>query len=160
MRAFGMTRAQWYLLTHLYYYDGLTQQELADGMDLTKSAAAKLIRKLEQKKWVKREDDSRDGRVQRVYLIEDLKPMVKTLAELATAVLETPLSQLSREEMSQLTRLLRKVETLLDHAPQAGAQLVHARARMHKALKGSHLEPASPHQAGEGTRASRGSKRK
>ncbi len=121
MRSVGLTRAQWYLLTHAYYYDGLTQQELADTMDLTKSSAAKLIKKLEQKGWILRKTDNNDARVFRVYLIASIRPLIEALAQVARNALELPLSLLSKADMTQLTRLLRTIETTLDDPPARSA---------------------------------------
>lgn len=136
MRSVGLTRAQWYLMTHVYYFEGLTQQELADRMDLTKSSAAKLIRKLEAKRWVQREDDKSDGRIQRVYLLPAIRPLIQALSHLARDALRAPLSPLNETEMKQLTKLLRKLD--VDPAEledKFASTLAESKAKVDKVLK-------------------------
>ena len=46
MAAHGLTRSQWWLLANLQYNDGANQQELAELMEMGKSAVGKLIDQL------------------------------------------------------------------------------------------------------------------
>ena len=136
MRSLGLTRAQWYLLTHVYYFEGLTQQELADRMDLTKSSAAKLIRKLEAKHWVQREDDKSDGRLQRVFLLPAVKPLIQALSHLARDALSAPLSALDEGELKTLTKLLQKLDADTSKVrSKAASTLAESKAEVEKLLK-------------------------
>ena len=73
VRDMDLTRSQWWLLTHLYRQDGLTQTELAELMEIEKPSLGRLLDRLELKSWIRREADPADRRVKRVYLTGDVE---------------------------------------------------------------------------------------
>ncbi|HPE31662.1 MAG TPA: MarR family transcriptional regulator, partial [Parvularculaceae bacterium] len=50
----GLTRAQWFVLAHLYRNDGRTQRALADELDMEPAPLGRLIDRLEESGWVRR----------------------------------------------------------------------------------------------------------
>jgi DNA-binding MarR family transcriptional regulator len=65
IRKLGLTRAQWWVLTHLYRSNGVTQTELAETLEIEKPTLGRLLDRLEAKGWVRREHDASDRRVWR-----------------------------------------------------------------------------------------------
>ena len=116
MRQIDLTRAQWYLLNYVHLYDGLSQQELADLVDLGKSNVAKQIRSLEQKGWVKRGPHEQDGRSFRVYMIKKMKPTIKKLNSVAELSLQGVLDHLNKKEISALVHMLKGIDLQLESA--------------------------------------------
>lgn len=114
MRNLGLTRAQWYLLNYVYMYDGLSQQELADLIDLGKSNVAKQIHSLEQKGWVKRRPHESDGRSFRVYLMADMKKTISKLNEIASLALENLLTRFDKKDVTQFINMLRGIDLQLE----------------------------------------------
>lgn len=110
MERFGLPRSEWYLLAHLCFFDGSTQQELADAMDVTKGGMAKLVGKLEEKDMIRREGEARDGRAtKRVYLTDKGWALaLKVDAESVRTVAET-VTPLAPQQTAQLHELLRIV---------------------------------------------------
>ena len=49
MASIGLTRSQWWLLTYLYFKDGIKQSELAILMDMEKAPLSRLIDRMELK---------------------------------------------------------------------------------------------------------------
>ena len=43
----GLTRSQWWVLTHLYRNEGVTQTELADVLELERPSLGRLLDRLE-----------------------------------------------------------------------------------------------------------------
>ena len=69
-KSIGLTRSQWWVLPQLYRRDGLNQSELADILEIEKPTLGRLIDRLEDKGWLRREADPADRRSKRVYLTE------------------------------------------------------------------------------------------
>lgn len=114
MRLVGLTRAQWYLLNYVYMYDGLSQQELADLIDLGKSNVAQQIHSLADKGWVRRGPHERDGRSFRVFMTDKMKPAVRKLNQLASLILKESVGKLSEKELKQLILVLKGIDLHLE----------------------------------------------
>lgn len=114
MRKIGLTRAQWYILNFVFLYEGATQQELADMLDLGKSAVAKQIATLQEKGWLYKGIHESDSRSFRVYLTEGMRPVVVKLNKLAESILSPFLDRLSSDEASTLIHLLRTIDLHLE----------------------------------------------
>ena len=63
MASIGLTRSQWWLLTYLYFKDGINQSELATLMDMEKAPLSRLLDRMELKGWVERKSESKDRRI-------------------------------------------------------------------------------------------------
>lgn len=107
VRDMDLTRAQWWLLTHLYRQEGLTQTELADLMEIEKPSLGRLLDRLEAKSWIRREPDSVDRRIKRIYLTRDVEPMVMEMRQQAASLRADALAGLSEQQREQF------VDTLL-----------------------------------------------
>ena len=114
MRPIGLTRAQWYMLNYVYLYEGLSQQELADLIDFSKSNVAKHIRSLEKKGWVARGAHEHDGRSFRVHLTADMKPTIRKLNKLAELTLRNVLDDLPDDAIPLLIAGLKSVDRHLE----------------------------------------------
>ncbi|PHR61790.1 MAG: MarR family transcriptional regulator [Robiginitomaculum sp.] len=86
VRQIGLTRAQWFVLAHLYRTDGQTQRELADDLDMEPAPIGRLIDRLEESGWLRREADARDRRVKRVFLSAKILPHMEEMRETAKGV--------------------------------------------------------------------------
>ncbi len=132
VRDLGLTRSQWWVLTHLYRQDGLTQTELAELMEIEKPSLGRLLDRLEAKNWIKRSSDPNDRRANRVCLTVDVKPMVREMRQHALAVRTQAMKGLSDIQREQFvdTLLLMKDNLLEPDASAAnGAPRATARAR-------------------------------
>jgi DNA-binding MarR family transcriptional regulator len=109
MNRFGLTRSQWWLLSFVVYFDGSTQQQLADLMDAGKAGVTKLIDKLESKGLVKRVADAADARQKRVFLSSRVKPLAEEVEHEITKVAEASLVGFSDAEITQLNTLIMRI---------------------------------------------------
>ncbi|MEN3929710.1 MarR family transcriptional regulator [Microvirga sp. W0021] len=66
-RDFDMTRAQWIILMYVSRTPGLTQQELANILEVEAITIGRLIDKLEQRSLIERRRDPKDRRVWRLH---------------------------------------------------------------------------------------------
>jgi len=109
VRHLNLSRSEWFLLGHLRYFNGCTQQELCEVMDLTKGGMGKLVDRLEGQGLVARSFDEQDRRTRRVYLTPAAAALEVELQAHSEAVEVEALSVLSAAETEALNRLLRKV---------------------------------------------------
>src|ERR1700704_1991284 len=93
-RKFGMTRAQWAVLAHLEYAEGLKQAELAELLDLQPITLTRLVDRLCANGLIERRADPSDRRAQRLYLTAQARPLMNRLAELGESMMATVLEGL------------------------------------------------------------------
>ena len=107
IRKLGLTRAQWWVLTHLYRGNGVSQTELAETLEIEKPTLGRLLDRLEAKGWVRREHDASDRRVWRVHLTDEVEPALRTMRAIAAELRRDALSGISAAERERF------VDTLL-----------------------------------------------
>lgn len=110
----GWPRASWYMLAHIYHWNGLNQQELARLMDISKSSAARMAIELEQRGWVVREVDESDKRAWRVMLAPKMAPVLRKLSDMARICIFHSFRKVDAKQMQQIVSLLRKLEMGLE----------------------------------------------
>jgi len=86
IRALGLTRTQWWVVSSLLRMDGATQTELATYLQMERSPVAKVLEILERDGWLERRPDATDRRVKRVYCTDRIKPHLPALGKAACAV--------------------------------------------------------------------------
>ena len=107
IRKLGLTRAQWWVLTHLYRSNGVSQTELAETLEIEKPTLGRLLDRLEAKGWVRREHDATDRRVWRVHLTDEVEPALRTMRTIAAELRRDALTGISAAERERF------VDTLL-----------------------------------------------
>ena len=58
VKSLGLTRSQWWVLNHVFRNDGATQSELAEMLEVEKATLGRLLDRLAQKGWIRREADA------------------------------------------------------------------------------------------------------
>ena len=107
---YNLTRAKWLALGVLDRREGITQTELADYLDLDKSTIGRLLDRLEERGFIRREKDPDDRRILRIFIAETAHPVLSELEQVADDVRQQALSGLSKTEQTQLLTLLGKVK--------------------------------------------------
>lgn len=107
IRKLGLTRAQWWVLTHLYRSNGVSQTELAETLEIEKPTLGRLLDRLEAKGWVRRVHDASDRRVWRVHLTDEVEPALRTMRSIAADLRRDALAGISAAERERF------VDTLL-----------------------------------------------
>ena len=113
VRALGITRAQWLVLTRLHRHPGASQSELADMMEVERASAGRMIDRLEANGWVQRRAERRDRRIKRVYLTPEAERVHRRIWRVAEATVDDALADLSAQESAQLMQLLSRVKKTL-----------------------------------------------
>ena len=113
MKALGLTRMQWWVLTHLYRNDGVTQSELAQILEMDKPSLGRLLDRMESSGWLTREEDAKDRRAKRVLLTQEVGPAMKTMRAAAAETRKEALSGISKREQEQFVDTLLKLKANL-----------------------------------------------
>ena len=106
MASIGLTRSQWWLLTYLFFKDGINQSELAILMDMEKAPLSRLLDRMEKKGWVIRKNESKDRRTKNIYLSETIKPLISSMRDKAAEYRRESLSILKDKERNKLKAIL------------------------------------------------------
>lgn len=106
IRKLGLTRAQWWVLTHLYRSNGVSQTELAETLEIEKPTLGRLLDRLEAKGWVRREHDASDRRVWRVHLTDEVEPALRTMRTIAADLRRDALTGISAAERERFVNTL------------------------------------------------------
>ncbi|MCB1742172.1 MAG: MarR family transcriptional regulator [Gammaproteobacteria bacterium] len=124
VRALGLTRSQWWVLTHLYRNAGTTQSELAALLEIEKASLGRMLDRLEANGWVRRESDATDRRVRRVFLTETFGPSMRQLRSAAADLRAEALIGIDPADMERFIDVLQCMKTNLIclNADDGGAQ--------------------------------------
>lgn len=109
-RALQLTRSQWWVLNFVYAYEGATQTELADQCEVERATMGRLLDKLEEKGWVRREADAQDRRIRRVYLTGEVLDLMVTLRGIGAGVRESAMAGIDRAEQDRFVDTLLKIK--------------------------------------------------
>ncbi len=115
LRRWGLNNAQFDVLAQVGAAEGLTQQELADHLLVTKGNVAQLVARLEGRGVIERRPQ---GRTNRLYLTEGGRRLFEKAVPEHEALVDERLSALTQEEQRSLHDLLRKLDRSLDRLPE------------------------------------------
>ena len=77
----GLTPSQWKIILALSMTDGLTQKEIADRIYVDGSTLVPIIDKMEENGLVERKSDSKDRRINRIFLTKKSESTVNSIVE-------------------------------------------------------------------------------
>jgi DNA-binding MarR family transcriptional regulator len=106
----GVTLPQFDVLSNLLMHDGLTQQELAARLQVTKGNVCGLLDRLEKLGWVVRRPDEKDGRVNRLSITPAGRERVEMLRPVHDAALLDLVRNWTVEDADTLGRILAKLD--------------------------------------------------
>lgn len=112
-RNFQVTGEQFAVLVHLWRQKGPTQQELGHELAKEKTTMTRMLKGLEVQDLIRREFDSRDGRIRRIYLTSKGQETMKKLTALAGEVLTTAQMEVSPSELLTCKNVLRRIHQTL-----------------------------------------------
>lgn len=116
---YGITRAQWAVLTKVERFEGMKQTELAEQMEMQPITLTRLVDRLCDNGWIERRDDETDRRVNRLYLRKAARPLLAKLGGLRSEITETALEGISPADAQ---RLLTQLQTIKENVRNAIAE--------------------------------------
>ena len=110
LRVWGLNNAQFDVLAHVGVAEGITQQELADSLLVTKGNVTQLLSRMEERGLILRR---REGRTNRLFLTDEGRRLFAEVVPAHEALIDERLSVLSQGEQDRLHELLRKLDRAL-----------------------------------------------
>jgi DNA-binding MarR family transcriptional regulator len=105
-----LTLAQFDVMANLHYSEGITQQELASRLLVTKGNVCGLLDRLEKQGWVERRADTVDARSNRLHLTSAGKRKISSVMPAHDRCVAGLLDVLSDAEVVMFRELLQKIE--------------------------------------------------
>ena len=127
-RQFGMTRAQWQVLSRLERSEGLKQAELAEMLDLQPITLTRLVDRLCANGLIERRADPDDRRAKRLFLTEEARPLMDRLAVFGEEIMGEVLAGIDDNEVQLLlSKLGRAKENLREAIQKLSAAKIESR---------------------------------
>ena len=103
---FGLTPFHWLVLCCLWREDGLPTSSIGEKLQQVGGTLTGVLDRMEERSLVRRERDTSDRRIWRIWLTEDGKKLETVLPPLAVEVREEAMKGMSSEERELLSRLV------------------------------------------------------
>lgn len=114
-RGLQITQAQAMLLRRLSLQDGPIQNDLAWITFRDKTSLARLITKMEKKGYVRREQDSMDGRAKRVFITESGRELARAINKVLSDMSERFSRGICPNDLTVMMRTLESIQKNLDN---------------------------------------------
>ena len=108
----GLTLPQFDVLATLWHGEGITQQELAERLLVTKGNVVGLIDRVSTAGWVERRPDPEDRRANRLYLTDAGRKLLAEAWPIQVALIQKIFGTLTEGKL----RLMHELLVRLDHA--------------------------------------------
>ena len=106
-----LTIAQFEMLIILWKNEGISQQELAQRLLVTKGNVCTVICRMEKNRWVKRDSNPDDGRACRLRLTDEGRRIIDRAFPHLRERINCVMNTLSEKQLSQLSALLKDLES-------------------------------------------------
>jgi DNA-binding MarR family transcriptional regulator len=113
---FGITRAQWAVLSKVERSEGMKQSELAELLEMQPITLTRLIDKLCDNDWIERRSDASDRRVKRLYLKKAGRQLLGRMSGLKSELTANALDGITPADAH---RLLTQHETIKENVRTA-----------------------------------------
>src|SRR5579863_4267903 len=105
----GVSLSQWRVVGALVMQPGLTQKEIADKVGVEGATLVPIIDKMEKEGLLKRKPDSKDRRVNRIYLTPKADSLWNSMTECAIHIRKVSAKDISEDKLETTLDTLRKI---------------------------------------------------
>lgn len=109
LKNYDVTSEQWVILNKLWEKDGVPQKDLSALSYKDQPNTTRILDKLENKGYIRRELSSKDRRSFLVYLTDEGRILQQKLLPIAAVSLEKAMAGFSEEETEALKEMLRRI---------------------------------------------------
>jgi DNA-binding MarR family transcriptional regulator len=115
MSQFGLTQAQWQALLTVATFEGCTQKELADVLEVQPISMARLIDRMARGGWVRREPDPNDRRAHRLFLTSQCDPVLELAQAASKKIVAKAYEGISQLDQERLLAYLEHIKLNLQN---------------------------------------------
>ena len=108
LQPLGLSQAKWRTIAHLAR-GHLTQRDLAERLSIEEPTLARLLGKLEEERWIKRESSSRDRRCKTVHLQPKSSALLHEIEETAHDLRHELLETIPARDLQTCLRVLTNI---------------------------------------------------
>lgn len=126
-RHVGLTRAQWQVLAHVFWYEGLQQSELAERLDVEPITVGRIVDRMQEAGLIERRPHERDRRAWRLYPTPAAGPSLAAMTAIGAATRAEATHGLTPSDLDALQRILAAMRANLVEACSAPPQQETAR---------------------------------
>jgi MarR family transcriptional regulator for hemolysin len=105
----GLTRAQWHLIAAVARNPGVTQRTIAEALEVREITAGRLVDRLCEDGYLRREESPHDRRAYSVYLTPSAQPVLDKLDALAKVHEAAIFAGFEPEDVEKLDELLEAI---------------------------------------------------
>ncbi len=116
MDQIGLYRGQGMLLMYVGHHDGLTHSEIAENLQISPAAVTKVIKRLEELNYLKRQSDPKDERISRVFIQSEGRKVIEQIRDTFLQLDDLTFQGFSADELSQLQSYLTRIQVNLQAA--------------------------------------------
>jgi MarR family transcriptional regulator, transcriptional regulator for hemolysin len=105
----GLTRAQWHLIAAVSRHPGATQRTIAEALEVREITAGRLVDRLCEEGYLRREENPTDRRAYCVHLTAAAQPLLNKLDELAKVHEQAIFAGFQTDDLEKLDSLLEQI---------------------------------------------------
>lgn len=114
LKKFNLTASEISFFMILKNYDGMTQEELTTIVDVDKAVTTRVVKSLEEKKFISKIQDQNDKRQNRIYATDELKNLFPKVIEELKIFDKDVLKGINQEEINITYNVLMKIKENFD----------------------------------------------
>jgi len=116
---FGLTRAQWRALKRVHHSEGITQNELAEFLEMEPIAVGRVIDRLQKAGFIERRADPNDRRCWRLHLLPRARAVVGDMEQIASELFRQMQDGIGVAEMMSMISVLARMKDNLNALDRA-----------------------------------------
>src|SRR5262252_9280363 len=118
---FDLTRAQWRALKRVHHREGMTQNELAEFLEMEPIAVGRVIDRLQKAGFIERRADPQDRRVWRLHLLPKAHAIIDDMEQMSTELFQAAQRGIGAAEMKTMIGVLARMKDNLNALDSADA---------------------------------------
>lgn len=108
----GLTLSQWRVINILISFNGITQREIADKLELEAPSLIPMIDKLQSLELVERRSDPKDRRINRIYLTKEAESLYQSMHECGLSIIKSATKGIDQD---QLNIVMKYLDTIINN---------------------------------------------
>lgn len=104
-----ITLSQWRVINILVSFNGITQKEIADKLELEAPSLIPVIDKLQNLELVERRSDPTDRRINRIYLTEKAESLYERMHECGISIIKSATKGIEQDQLNIVIEYLDKI---------------------------------------------------
>lgn len=102
----GLTLSQWRVINVLVSFNGITQKEIADKLELEAPSLIPMIDKLQSLELLERRPDPKDRRINRIYLTKKAESLYESMHECGLSIIKSATKGIDQDQLNIVTKYL------------------------------------------------------